>query len=638
VPRVFIKHQTGSKSRQTDMLDFADSREVLIGRDQTCALTYDENLDETVSRKHAKIAQNPGDPSLFTIENLSANGTFVNGSRIDAPTALNHGSTVKFGQSGPSFVFEIDPPPVSSSKLTVADFGSTAIKGAPKVSIKHQTGSKAPRAESLDFTRSRQVLIGRHPACAVVYDENRDETVSREQARIVQNSGDPSLFTIENVSRSNGTFVDDRKIDAPAPLSHGCVVRFGLSGPSFVFELDPPPSKATVLELGGGTDAKGQKKKEWWHGRATLAESLSAPAGRSSFGKIALIVAVALLVAVAGVGGYLYATRPRDSAGILEANGQAVVSIDATWRLFDAVSGRQAYHWYVPDPSVPSGDGGLETVSRLPVFVRMTDGGIEPVLILDDERDTNRAIAGRVVGSGCVVQQNGFILTGGPIAAPFASPYVWLNEKPPALLIDLKDRSISLMSEFPDGWMPSASRFVITRRTSLEDVRRGLVESTGSRIEGRLDAVSVGFSGSENRISAKLVGMSANNRLALFKVDPLQPLHSVALNDPGTRSAVADRAYLLGYSVVPGASKKVAIRLASVVKVPETAPGKATNDCQGCYQISESGTDAGFGGGPVFDDHGRLTGVLLLPRGEKDKRFEVVPIEEAADLLGLSQK
>jgi pSer/pThr/pTyr-binding forkhead associated (FHA) protein len=657
MPRVVIKHQTGSRAHQTDYLDFVNSSEVLIGRDQACALAYDENRDATVSRKHARIVHDAVDPNLFTIENLSGNGTFVNDRRIASPTALGHGSTVKLGLSGPSFAFEIDPPPASESKLTVADFGdasSGAMPTSPRVLISHRTGSRAPQTQDLDFTKSREVLIGRDPTCAVAYDENRDPLVSHEQARIVQNAIDPNLFTIENLSRSNGTYINGHKIGAPVQLSHGSTVKFGRSGPSFVFEIDPPPpgSKVTVLEFAEeeAKDAPEEAEAKHWWDRigGTIAESGSSSpalgsgrAGPWNRGKIALAVALALLVAVLGAAFFVFAARPKDSASILEANGAAVVSIDVTWRLFDPESGRQAYHWYVPRPGMDGTSGTPGTATgqpRVPVFVRMTDGAIEPVLILDDERDTNRPIGGHLLGSGCVVHENGFILTGSQVAAPFNGPYVWSSTALPALLIDPGNHTVSQMNEFPAGWVPSGPRFVITRRTSVEDVRMGQVQSRGRRLEGRLDTISIGFAGSENRINAKVVGMSANNRMALLKVDPLHSLHSVVIDETATRLSVTDPVYLIGYGLGGGTPKNAVVRLGSVVRTGEGASGQATAGCPGCYRISDSGTDPGFNGGPVFNDHGRLVGVFLSQSGEQERTFAVVPVEQAADLLGLSRR
>lgn len=67
--------------------------ELVLGREDA-GLTID---DEELSRRHAVIR--PGDGGI-EIEDLgSTNGTFVNGSRIDGPTRLAGGDTVKIGRS-----------------------------------------------------------------------------------------------------------------------------------------------------------------------------------------------------------------------------------------------------------------------------------------------------------------------------------------------------------------------------------------------------------------------------------------------------------------------------------------------------------------------------------------------------------
>src|SRR5918994_3490609 len=67
--------------------------ELVLGREDA-ALTID---DEELSRRHAVIR--PGDGGI-EIEDLgSTNGTFVNGSRIEGPTRLAGGDTVKLGRS-----------------------------------------------------------------------------------------------------------------------------------------------------------------------------------------------------------------------------------------------------------------------------------------------------------------------------------------------------------------------------------------------------------------------------------------------------------------------------------------------------------------------------------------------------------
>src|SRR6266851_2944500 len=54
--------------------------------------------DPEISRRHAYVSR--GADGQLTIEDLgSANGTFVNGERIDAPRALDLGDLVRVGKS-----------------------------------------------------------------------------------------------------------------------------------------------------------------------------------------------------------------------------------------------------------------------------------------------------------------------------------------------------------------------------------------------------------------------------------------------------------------------------------------------------------------------------------------------------------
>jgi predicted component of type VI protein secretion system len=74
--------------------------ELVLGREDA-GLTIE---DEEISRRHAIVR--PGDGGL-EIEDLgSTNGTYVNGSRIEGPTRLGGGDTVKLGRS----MLEVEAP------------------------------------------------------------------------------------------------------------------------------------------------------------------------------------------------------------------------------------------------------------------------------------------------------------------------------------------------------------------------------------------------------------------------------------------------------------------------------------------------------------------------------------------------
>ena len=93
--------------------------ELLIGRDADCAVKYDEDREDLVSRRHVKIVASPTCSSGFNIVDLqSRNGTFVNKQRIATPTCLQHLDVVQLGAGGPEFRIECDPPPVVASRPT----------------------------------------------------------------------------------------------------------------------------------------------------------------------------------------------------------------------------------------------------------------------------------------------------------------------------------------------------------------------------------------------------------------------------------------------------------------------------------------------------------------------------------------
>lgn len=63
--------------------------------------------------------------------------------------------------------------------------------------------------------------LGRDPALDLSFDST---TVSRRHARIVI---EPDAASIEDLGSKNGTFVNDRKVEAPTPLADGDVIRLG---------------------------------------------------------------------------------------------------------------------------------------------------------------------------------------------------------------------------------------------------------------------------------------------------------------------------------------------------------------------------------------------------------------------------
>ena len=142
--RIVLKHLSGSKANQVEEFPLAHVKELVFGRDPSSTVKYDPDRDDLVGRQHARIAQDPSDPSQFVVTDLnSRNGTFVNRQKLNGTTRLNFGDVVQFGPGGPEFVFEYEPRPQTSAKATrVAPTNPMAptVSGAPATRIPETGG------------------------------------------------------------------------------------------------------------------------------------------------------------------------------------------------------------------------------------------------------------------------------------------------------------------------------------------------------------------------------------------------------------------------------------------------------------------------------------------------------------------
>ena len=98
----------------------------VVGRHPACDVVLDGSDAFVVSAQHAEIRQEAG---LYRIHDLeSTNGTFVNGERIQI-AALENGSRIRFGASGPEFEFLTAASPVRLDRTVVL----APQPGIPKV-------------------------------------------------------------------------------------------------------------------------------------------------------------------------------------------------------------------------------------------------------------------------------------------------------------------------------------------------------------------------------------------------------------------------------------------------------------------------------------------------------------------------
>ncbi len=190
--------------------------ELLIGRE---APGDDGRLgdDPEISRRHARISRGAG--GQLTIEDLgSANGTFVNDERIDAPRTLDAGDVVRMGRT----VMQVT--------------GEPAGEAAEELVV---TAGTAPGRR---FTLGDELVLGRDVSGAGRLSD--DHELSRRHVRVARDAD--GRLTIEDLDSSNGTFVNGERVRGRQLLRVGDAVRIG-STTLQVTEPGRPPAPPAPL-------------------------------------------------------------------------------------------------------------------------------------------------------------------------------------------------------------------------------------------------------------------------------------------------------------------------------------------------------------------------------------------------------
>jgi pSer/pThr/pTyr-binding forkhead associated (FHA) protein len=175
--------------------------------------------DPEISRAHARIFHEAG--GALTIEDLgSANGTFVNDERIDAPRTLGLGDIIRVGRT----VLQVRDSSGQVPERTRVPIASAA--GEPP-SVPAEAGEElvvtAGAAAGRRLTLGEELVIGRAVSGAGMLSE--DHELSRRHARVARDAS--GRLTIEDLGSANGTFVNGERVRDPQSLRLGDSVRIG---------------------------------------------------------------------------------------------------------------------------------------------------------------------------------------------------------------------------------------------------------------------------------------------------------------------------------------------------------------------------------------------------------------------------
>lgn len=576
IERIILKHLTGSKSGKDERIELSQSPEILIGRHPAAHVRYDADNDDLVSGRHARITQDAADPCVFTLTDTgSRNGTYVNNQKATSPVRLLPGDVLQFGAGGPKLRFDCEPCPEELLKRTRAAVSQSAAFSASHV-------LKPTRANELN-------LSGPLPASL---------------------SGALNSSRSTNGSESAASASDEDELDKELSRSL-----------SQSRELSPSASrrvgKSTVWAM--IAEKQRETRKVAFYGVAVLAVVFAA----------AMWKLWPAAIAKCGAGGNCASTE------IAKNWGNAAVKIYVTWKLISP-SGGLVYHQYMlnrkPDSEEPYIQGGPRYI---PWYVKLQDGTIEPYLTYDGNRQSV-PIGGAHTGSGFVVTSQGFILTNRHVAAAWEEEYSFPDDASIGIVFAADKKTIVGTISSPPRWIPARTR------------------QEFGEFKGANDRLEVGFPGSSLPYRAELVRHSPRHDAALIKINMPEAPPKVELFDNYDTIQEGEAVTVLGY---PGVTPPVrgyvrpqesASREGQMMDIPTltVTPGnvgavlrgsekeKTVSTAGDVYQLTVNATGSGNSGGPVFDDKGRVIGILFAVR-----RFNTavvsyaVPIRYGKELL-----
>lgn len=510
--------------------------------------------------------------------------------------------------------------------------------------IKHQSGSKAGQNEIVSLKDKKEIQIGRSNTADITYDPVADILVSRQHAKITQDSQDAARFTITDLNSSNGVLVNGTKIHQAQALNHGDKVALGAGGPSFEFALNPAPPTAAAgktqvvqtleedkpatkvissSEFGGTGTPTGASGKVLM-GKETT-ERIIHDAQTKQRTSFLYILGTVLVIAVAVIA-FLLMGKPEIQAGptpdeINRQNRDKVVFIDASWKMTSA-TGEQVFHKYSEK------DGKI-----YPLYLRIGNSNtIEPYIgFFNDGNDV--AIGGGGTATGFLVSSNGYILTNAHVASEWLLPYNFPKGSFPGRFIELRNGKLVIddnveITDIPD-WIPAKAKLYGDNEVQDSKVLQG----SHTRLEVTFAKDIEAMSSSRDdvkKVNAQLVTSDAKHDLALISIGSSSSLPSVELLEDDNSVQVSDKVMAFGYP----ASARIdgnPILLYSEGIVSSLPTNETSNFM---YTLSNINVGYGSSGGPLFNEQGKVIGIITAGRMATDlKLVYAVPIKYGKDLL-----
>jgi pSer/pThr/pTyr-binding forkhead associated (FHA) protein len=274
----------------------------VLGRDAGASIVIGS---PDASRHHAEVVTTPEGDVLV---DLSSNGTFVNAARINGRHPLKALDVIRIGAEEFRFYPVSRPKPVTPPVGAEFRLGDT-LMGLPSFKAPPPLSPKPAEAKPLALLLTKsgagkgQRFSVHNPVASLGRAEFNDvrvadPSVSAGHAKLQLREG---VWTLTDLGSTNGTWVDDERVDDETPLSPGATIRLGEV--SFAFEpKDERPVHAERTALMAATavapaSASAPVAAPTPAATRRPAPPKPAPAPRSGPSRILIVVAIVVLVA-----------------------------------------------------------------------------------------------------------------------------------------------------------------------------------------------------------------------------------------------------------------------------------------------------------------------------------------------------
>ena len=230
MPRMFFEMLADVDTAQDWQFAF-DTNEVVIGRDAAADITIPS---QTVSRFHAAITWR--DDQFILADRDSRNGTYLNETRLEAPTAIKSGDVIGLGQTFKLTFSTVPPRELELVGMTLSD------TGAPIMEVVEEVLQLSPPLLLVSIgggTPIRYTLTGQRMTLGRSDDNDiviNSPIVSRYHAEIVWAQDHFEL--VPNPEARNRVTVDGLIPQRPVPIKHGVVFQIGRKDPGTTVKLE----------------------------------------------------------------------------------------------------------------------------------------------------------------------------------------------------------------------------------------------------------------------------------------------------------------------------------------------------------------------------------------------------------------